>query len=207
MKTRIRPSITTDALDFDRIKNALPLNHTEGEQTQGGFLLGTDIATYQFYIENGLCFTAEYNNDVVGFGVILPDAMVKQSELWEKREAVNWAIDIEQIEQRNIGYIEQLAVLKGYRKTALSLAYHLVKTAFDSGIDYMLTTTVRKPVLNLAAVPYIRAVGGRIVGQIDEQYPDIGSIKSHIHLIESQSFYNHIDQLKLLDKIKEEVCV
>ena len=202
MKQRIRKSILQDAQHFVRIKNELPLPRKNKSTKQGGFLLGTDINTYKFYIENGYCLTAIVNDKIVGFGIILPNQLVIKSELWEKRKQVNWTINFNDIENSNVSYIEQLAFLKGHRKLSIILPYNLVKSVFDNGSDFILTTTVKKPIVNTAAIPYIKSIGGFKIGNINEIYPIVGSINSDIYLIKKETFYKTIETLTFYDFLK-----
>jgi len=190
MKREIRQAILSDASSYIEIKNELAVITQEDDKTtsSGGFLLGTDFETYQSYIDLGFCLTALSDYKVVGFGVILPNEMVKTSELWIKRKQVSWLIDIQELETQNISYIDQLAFLKGNSRLAVLLAYNMIKHAFETGANFVLTTTVKEPINNLAAVPFIKAAGGKTVGTIDEVYPVIGDIKSDIHLISAEVF-------------------
>ncbi len=191
----IRKSELQDAPHFVRIKNALPLPATTNATKNGGFLLGTDIPTYQFYIEHGSCLTAEKDGKIIGFGIVLPNHIIRESELWKKRNSVNWAINIRLLEQSNIAYFEQLAFIQGRRKISMQLAYQVAKSAFDKGAEFILTTTVNKPIANKAAIPYITAIGGRKIGNIDETYPQVGAINSDIYLIAKNDFFNKLKKL------------
>ncbi len=185
----LRKSIIGDEKHFLRIKDRLPIQRTDGSTTTGGFLLGTDEATYLKYIQNAYCLTALKGEEIVGFGIIFPDAMLRASEVWEKRNDADLYIDLQKYEQQILCYFEQLAFLPGHRRLVIKLAYQLVKMAFDAGAESLMTTTVNKPVLNLAAVPFIKAANGIHVGNIDETYPLIGAINSDIWLIEREDFY------------------
>ncbi len=202
MNQRIRKSILQDAGHFVRIKNQLPLPAENTETARGGFLLGTGIDTYKFYIENGYCLTALDRDKIVGFGIILPKKIVEKSELWEKRNTVKWRVDFRKIENKNLGYIEQLAFVKTYRKLSAILSYNLVKKGFETGADYLLTTTVRKPVTNTAAIPYIKSIGGIKIGNIDEHYPEAGNINSDIYLMEKNLFFKKIKELPFYNFLK-----
>ena len=199
MNQKIRVSILEDAEHFIRIKDNLPLNTNSEDTQQGGFLLGTDLETYQFYIQHGQCLTAISSDEIIGFGILLPNHLVKQSEVWEKRNSANWSIDLATIENSNIAYIEQMAFLRKNQKLVLILAYNLIHSAFEHGAEYILTTTVRKPVLNLAAIPLIRAAGGKKVGNIDEVYPQVGQINSDLYLMEKDVFYQTIKKRVIYD--------
>lgn len=199
MKQKIRKSISIDAGAFIQIKNQLPMPSISEETNQGGFLLGTDQNTYQTYIQHAYCLTAEKGGSPVGFGILFPDQMVRQSELWGKRKNVHWSIDLAALENKRVCYFEQLAFLKGHRKMVLLTAFHLVAKAFEDGHEVLLTTTVREPILNLAAVPFIKAAGGKLVGNIDEVYPGIGQINSDIYTIERSDFYQKLKVLPYAD--------
>jgi hypothetical protein len=190
MSKKIRISQITDAPDFIDIKDKLPMAENGDETTNGGFLLGTNIETYQFYIDHAFCLSLVNNEDVLGFGIVLKDEMVKHSELWKKRKLVDWTIDINGIENKKICYFEQLAFLKGNGQYSIAVAYSLLSKAFETH-DVLLTTTVEKPISNLAAVPYILGVGGKKIGSIDEIYPEVGDINSNVFMVTKADFYKY----------------
>jgi hypothetical protein len=202
MKNSIRTSVTDDVKDFVKLKNQLSLPTSVTTSTKGGFLLGTNESTYRFYINQGICFTARKEDNVIGFGIALSNDIVRKGELWQKRKEVDWTIDIKLLERSNVAYIEQLAFLAGNKKLAIVLAYHLINKTFNAGADYVLTTTVRKPILNLAAVPLIKAAGGSVIGNIDENYPGFDQINSDIYLIKKEDFYKNIEKLKIYSFLK-----
>lgn len=189
---KIRKSILTDAEHFIAIKEKLSMANHSRQTNQGGFLLGTDLKTYQFFISYGICYTAEVLGEVVGFGIILPNELVKQSEIWDKRKEVDWKIDLSLLENSNVAYLEQLAFLGGNRKLVLILTHNLMHTAFENKADYILTTTVREPIHNLAALPLIKAAGGIKVGNVNEVYPQVGNINSDIYCIPKSVYYKKI---------------
>jgi hypothetical protein len=191
MKTLIRKARPEDAAAFMAIKAQLPMPQAENQTQQGGFLLGTDEETYRTYILHGQCLVAESAGALVGFGICFPDALVRASEIWQRRDAAQWYIDPASFEQNKLGYIEQMAFLPGHRKAVIALAYNLICWALESGAEVLFTTTVRKPVLNLAAVPLILAGGGQRVGTIDEVYPVVGPIVSDIYLLRAGDFWTH----------------
>ncbi len=69
MSRKIRKSKPEDAEHFVNIKERLPLGTQSNHSEQGGFLLGTNIETYQFYINHGMCYTALAFALVLIFGV------------------------------------------------------------------------------------------------------------------------------------------
>ena len=207
MNTIIRKAVPEDALSMVSIKNQLPLNFTDGSVSTGGFLLGTDVATYQKYIKEAYCLVAESEGCVVGFGIIFPDTLLRESEIWHKRHEVDWLIYLPDYEPQWLCYFEQLAFLKGHKRAVLVLAYNLVKWLFDLGYTTLFSTTVNKPILNLAAIPFIEVVAGKKVGNIDEIYPTIGHINSDIYLIEAAHFYQKTETHWLYPFFKEHTIV
>lgn len=185
MTAIIRKAVPKDALAMVAIKNQLPLNFADGSVSTGGFLLGTDAATYEKYIKEAYCLVAESGGCVVGFGIVFPDSLLRESDIWQKRYEVDWLIHLADYECQQLCYFEQLAFLKGHKRAVLVLAYNLVKWLFDSDYSALFTTTVNKPILNLAAIPFIKAVDGKKVGNIDEVYPVVGQINSDIYLVEA----------------------
>ncbi len=189
MKIKLRKALPTDADAFVYIKEQLPLTLTDGSSTKGGFLLGTNKETYIEYITNSYCLIAEDNDLVVGFGIVLPDHILRASDIWIRRAEATWNIGLEVYESKYLCYFEQFAFLPGYKRAAITLAYHIVKRAFGEGHEVMFTTTVNKPILNLAAIPFINAANGIKAGNINETYPIIGHINSDIYLLEATTFY------------------
>lgn len=188
MSITIRKAIAGDEAAMLHIKNALPLKTADGKTVRGGFLLGTDEATYRQYIEDAICFVAEDDGRVVGFAIIFPDAMVRTSDVWARRGEATWHIDIEDWESKQLAYFEQFAFLPGYRRVAVVLAYNIIRHVFDAGADALFTTTVHEPVINLAPLPFIAAACGIKAGNINEVYPLVGHINSDIYLIEPDGF-------------------
>lgn len=196
MSMTSRKSISTDAPQFITIKDSLPMATGGDATSRGGFLLGTDLSTYQRYIENAYCQSlALEDGSLAGFGIIVPDAFVKRGELWTKRNSAHWEIDLATIESKKLCYFEQLAFRLGYGRYAPELCYRLIERAFTDGHELLLTTTVQRPVTNLAAIPFIEAVGGWQVGTIEEEYPAVGRIDSAIWLIEAKGFYEKVQEL------------
>ncbi len=202
MNSNIRIATKQDAHSFMEIKNRLPIKRTDGSTTTGGFLLGTDLKTYAYYIENAFCLVAEVDGNVVGFGIVFTDKMLRESDVWIRREQASWYISLKEYEEKRICYFEQLAFLSGHRKLVIRLAYNLVKWVFDHHYDALFTTTVNKPVVNLAAIPFIRIVSGIKAGNIDEVYPLVGDINSDIYVIDAENFYAKTKEHALYPYIK-----
>ncbi len=190
----IRRGVLSDSEQFVAIKNALPMPEVSTAD-HGGFILGTNSATYRYYIEHSICYVAEKDR-VVGFAIILPDSLVRESDIWKKRAEADFLISLSDIEHRPICYFEQLAFLPEYRFAAARTAFAAAKEAFAVH-DFMFMTTVNKPVENKAALRFIRTVGGIPIGQINELYPKVGHIVSDIHLIESRVFFERTNSMNI----------
>jgi hypothetical protein len=128
----------------------------------------------------------------VGFGIIFPDAVLRGSDIWVRRHTAAWGVDLGYYEPQRLCYFEQFAFLSGYKRSAVALAYNLVKGAFNAGAQTLFTTTVNKPILNLAAIPFINAVDGIKAGNIDETYPVFGHINSDIYLVDAGVFFEKV---------------
>ena len=87
--------------------------------------------------------------------------------------------------------------MHGHSRTVIKLAYNIACWAFKEKHSTLFTTTVKNPITNLAAVPYILKGGGRKVGNIDEIYPVIGQINSDIYKLEADDFYKNVATSKL----------
>jgi len=185
---KLRKARPDDATAMVAIKDQLPLTLSDGSTSTGGFLLGTDEATYRSYINTSWCLVAEHEEQVIGFGIMLPDAVLRSSDIWLRRNEAAWREDIAAYEQQQLCYFEQFAFLPGHRRAAIALAYRLTSWAYDAGSETLFTTTVHKPVRNLAAVPFIYAAGGHKAGSIDEIYPLVGQILSDIYVIPAAAF-------------------
>ncbi len=184
----IRLAKDTDTDSFLKIKNQLPLIMSDGKISQGGFLLGTDKNTYLKYIQESLCMVAEVDGEVVGFGIIINNTQLRDSDIWQRRHQADWLINIDEYEEKNLCYFEQLAFLKGHRILMIRMVYQMMKMIVNEGVEFMFTTTVHKPIINLAAVPFILSVEGKKAGSIDESYPIIGDILSDIYIIDLSYF-------------------
>ena len=112
---------------------------------------------------------------------MLPDQALRASEIWSRRNEVQWTIDPTPIEQSKLGYYDQLAVLPGpWRSFAPIIAIVSIMDFMRQQPDYVISSTVIKPVTNLAAVPYLQFLGGKQVGVLDEVDPVVGQLVSDI---------------------------
>ena len=111
------------------------------------------------------------------------------------------------LESKQLGYFDQLAVSKGpWRTHAPVLAITTILDFLSLNPDYLLSTTVLKPVQNLAAVPYLQYLGGNRVGKIDEVDPNVGQLLSEVWLAKESSlrhFLAHPRSVKIGGYIKQ----
>ena len=190
---KIRPAEDTDIPEMLQVKRKLILSEGEEVSTRGGFLLGSDEAGYRIRIAQQHTWVID-DNGVKGFSIILPDQALRSSDLWLRRNEVQWSIDSQPIENSRLGYFDQLAVLPGpWRSVAPVLAIVSLMNFMRDRPDYILSSTVIKPVMNMAAVPYLKFLGGKQVGVLDEVDPVIGQLVSDIWLsprLDIETFLN-----------------
>ena len=185
---RLRRAVLADAPALMRVKAALPMP-TEAGVSHGGFLLGTSRAAYERFIRRDLVWLLEQPKiGILGFAVVLGWDTLRQSAIWQKRDAVKRpeggpAVTLPE----RTAYFEQLAVLPEARVYGWYLAYRATLEAFQTH-DGLLTTTVREPVTNRAVKPYLSAAGFLCVGEITEYYPLIGEISSDVHFLPKAVF-------------------
>ena len=211
----IRPAQFSDIEEMLNVKRELVFRESNGVSTHGGFLLGTDAQGYRIRIAQQLTWVID-DNGVKGFSIMLPNQALRASEIWSRRNDVKWTIDPEPIENSRLGYYDQLAVLPGpWRSFAPVIAIVSIMDFMRQEPDYVISSTVIKPVTNLAAVPYLQFLGGTQVGILDEVDPVVGQLVSDIwlaprHTIEkflhtppSAAIAKYVHQAKeLLDKYK-----
>jgi ribosomal protein S18 acetylase RimI-like enzyme len=200
---RLRRAGPGDLAALVAIKRALPMpsaGAAEGGQTRsGGFLLGSEEATYRQLLAVARLWLLELDDAPVGFTVTLDDPTLRASPVWARRQTIAWDdFDPEAALERRVAYFDQLAVLPRVRSrywgAALALRA-LAELIEDEGHELVLTTTVIEPIVNRAALPYLRRVGARRVGRLDEDYPGVGRVVSAIHVIEAPRYREHIGSL------------
>lgn len=204
MSMRMRRARIEDAALFAAIKDQLPMPLSDESTGSGGFLLGTDEPTYREYIKSSHCIVAEQAGNVTGFAIILPDTELRRSDVWQKRHLATWHVALEEYESQELCYFEQFAFLPGHKRSAVALAYLAASLAFDSSATTLFATSVSKPTLNLAALPFIHAAGGLHAGNIDEHYPIFGDINSDIWLVEKATFKKRADHHPLSAFFKQQ---
>ena len=185
----LRPATLQNVPAFLTLKRELVFEVTTGTTTRGGFLLGTDAEGYAQRIQDGEAWVMD-DGEVQGFAIVLPDAPFRDSEVWQRRDVVRWdGIDPERFDRERLCYFDQLAVRRGSfrnRRWGACLAFHTLRRVL-LGHDHLITATVSEPVINLAAVPYLRRAGATCVGRLDEVYEPIGPLVSDIWLLSRES--------------------
>lgn len=207
MSLKLRRAKLTDAEQFINVKKSLPMPSDLSEMVRGGFLLGTNIETYRFFIENAFVNVLEDKGKIVGFAIILPDALLRNSEIWQRKNEIRWDnFETVKFEDKAICYFEQLAVLpdRKYRFFGISLAYLTLSQAFANH-EAMFTTIVKEPVFNQAAIPFLENVGGKCVGEVNEVYPKVGNLVSKVYFVEQEKFYQETQKHRLLQKVEQQI--
>jgi hypothetical protein len=207
MNLKLRRARPTDAEAFIEVKRSLPMPSGLSETAEGGFLLGTNLQTYRFFIENAFVNVLDAGGRIAGFAIILPDRLLRSSQIWQQKDMIRWQnFDPGRFEERPICYFEQLAVLPAsrYRFWGISLAYLTLSAAFATH-DAMFATVVKEPVFNRAALPLIEDVGGQYVGEADEVYPEVGRLLSRVYLIERDIFRKRTAKHRLFKKVLKQI--
>jgi hypothetical protein len=182
----IRKGTVDDLPAILEVRRQLRLDPSRG--AEGGFLLGSPPDVYREFLAGGRVHVLD-SDGIVGFSVTLDDARFRASELWEKRHLVASDLDPAALEPLRIGYFDQLGVLLRARRSlaAAALAFRSLADLLADH-DIVFVTTVREPVFNRAAWPYLARVGAVHIGRIDEIYPEIGALVSDVHLITRAAF-------------------
>lgn len=189
----IRPATFEDVPAMIQVKESLAFTDPAETSTDGGFLLGADAQGYLARISFGCSWVLDVDG-VKGFSIVLPDQALRMSELWQRRTDIEWSKTFDDLESKQLGYFDQLAVSKGtWRTHAPILAITTVLDFLSHNPDYLLSTTVLKPVQNLAAVPYLQYLGASRVGKIDEVDPNVGQLLSEVWLAKQESLRHFIE--------------
>ncbi|MCB9750822.1 MAG: hypothetical protein H6713_12620 [Myxococcales bacterium] len=188
----LRPASARDVDAVLAVKRALAMPARPGETATGGFILGAEREAYRQLIAGGCVELLEVCGRVVGYAVALPDPALRASDIWRRRAAIRWVqgFDPQPFEPEPIAYFDQLAVLPGIHVRAYGavLGLRALAKLFAAGHRHALTTTLRAPVRNAAAHAYLRRIGARLVGQLDETYPGVGAVVSDIYHLDRDTF-------------------
>ena len=207
MIQHLRRAKLIDAEQFIKVKKSLAMPQNLGETVRGGFLLGTNLETYRFFIENAYVNVLEDKGTIVGFAIILPDILLRNSELWQRKNEINWDnFEAEQFDEKPICYVEQLAVLpeSKYRFFGVGLAYLTLLQAFESH-EAMFSTIVKEPIFNQASIPFLENVGGKCVGEVNEVLPEFGRLLSRVYFVEREEFRQTTEEHRLIRKVKQQI--
>ncbi|HEV3051908.1 MAG TPA: hypothetical protein VGX50_16490 [Longimicrobium sp.] len=181
--SRIRRATQADAEAILAVKRALALPPDSREAPRGGFLLGSSLEQYRALIEVADVWVLnDTAGAVAGFAVLLPDAVLRASELWEHRHAIRWDAPAGwTVPEADVCYFDQLAILSSVRMRAPELALTALRGAVRAGHQHLFATVVMHPVQNTASLALLRALGARRVGSLDEEYDGVGRIVSDLY--------------------------
>lgn len=198
MEIGIRPAVLRDAEGVFEVKEKVRLPaDAEVEDPQGGFLLGTELEQYRYFIEHDQVIVAERTDErqIVGFAVVLKHESVVNSVLWQRAQEVRWESKFEsEFDGARVSFFEQLGFLpdSAYRVYAKYLAFASVHRILQSH-EHLFTTIVREPFFNRASLSFIRVIGFESVGVHDEVYPGYGRIVSEVFHLNCKAFRNKIE--------------
>jgi hypothetical protein len=180
---RIRRATQADAEAILAVKRALALPADSREAPRGGFLLGSSLEHYRMLIDAADVWVLnDTAGAVAGFAVLLPDAVLRASELWEHRHAIRWDAPAGwMVPETDVCYFDQLAILPTVRMRAPELALTALRGAVRAGHQHLFATAVTHPVQNTASLALLRALGARRVGSVDEEYDGVGRIVSDLY--------------------------
>lgn len=201
MNVILRKAGPADAPALLRIKEALRMPTPPAEAASAatvpvvreGFLLGSTLTQYEDFLAHDdvdvLLLEDREAGAPFGFAIVLAEAALKRSGLWERAQSASW--EASALSSLNpaagFAYFEQLAVLPGsaHRVYAKYLAYLAVHRAFATH-GGIFTTVIRYPVHNRAALPLIEVVGFRHLAELEEHPPGYGRIVSDIYYLDRE---------------------
>jgi hypothetical protein len=180
---RIRRATQADAEAILAVKRALALPPDAREAPGGGFLLGASLEGYRALIDAAdVWVLTGTDGAVAGFAVLLPERVLRASELWARREAIRWEVPSGWMPPgERVCYFDQLAILPPARMRAPELALTALRGAVRAGHEHLFATVVTHPVQNTASLALLRALGARRVGSVDEEYEGVGRIVSDLY--------------------------
>jgi hypothetical protein len=197
IEARVRSATAADVESIFAVKRDLMIAPGAQAMARGGFLLGSSREQYAFFIAHASVLVLEADGRVQGFSVTLPDEVLRKSDLWARREQIDWqdtlgtspddASLFADLLTGRIGYFEQLALLPFAPLRIYAPAFALC-AAIDlarSGHRHIFTTVVAGPVANPAPLPLLRIIGARRLGTLFEEYPEVGGIQSDIYHLDT----------------------
>ena len=161
----------------------------------GDFLLGSDREQYRAHVAHGrVMVSVADDGGIDAFSVVLDDATFRASELWGQRHHADLPAElVARFEGARLAYFDQLVARPGHAWGSARLAFaHLVDVMRRH--DAVLATTVVEPVVNVAALPFLRTFGFAVVGHVDETHAQIGVLRSAVHLLPRDAFERRMAQ-------------
>ena len=155
----------------------------------GGFLLGSSRSEYREHVAHDrVMVSPAANGRLDAFSVVLDDGAFRASRLWNLRHRADVPADLmARFGDARLAYFDQLVARPGRPWASVRLAFNHLVVAIRRH-DAMLATTVVEPVVNAAALPFLRAFGFEVVGHVDETYPGTGRLRSALHLLTRDAF-------------------
>lgn len=183
MSASLRAARPDDLPSLVAIKESLALSREGGSAVRGGFLLGCPPERYAMLIDIAQVTLLEVDGCAAGFAVALPDPVLRASELWARRQSIRWAPgESEPPEGQSLAYFDQLALAPWVsRLHAAPLALEAVRRLAKASHKHLYATTLAAPLRNRASFPLLAAFGARIVGEVEEDYPEVGAVLSLLH--------------------------
>jgi hypothetical protein len=179
----------------DALRFSVAAGHRPAQTIHGGFLLGCTEAEYRAHASAGRVVVLERHREVAGFAVAFPDAVLRASELWARRDRISWTDGAEPpgYFDARLAYFDQLAVSPGVgaRLGAPALAFVCAQRELRDH-EHLFATVVERPLLNHAALPLVRRVGGRRVGEVVEEHPSLGDFVSGVYLVSRHDFHGAV---------------
>lgn len=193
----IRRATPADVPTILEIKHALRLE-LEATTEDGGFLLGSSPQVYEQLASIEAIALIERDGQLLGFSTMLNDVLFRSSEVFERREQIDWqGFSPQEILEEPIAYFDQLAIRPDEQRGYIGafLAMHTMDTLTASSA-HVFTTTLLEPIENRAALPLIHKIGGRQVGTLTEVYPDVGEVTSAIFHLAADAYRASLKRMR-----------
>ena len=161
-----------------------------GEKSKG-FILGSTREKYLYYIQNAHVYMFMDEEKVAGFNVILPKKIALEGSTMTEtiklsnQDGVNGTVE-------DYIYYDQYCLHPDWanRTLAFSMIVILSKMFYDRGVINVYGSVVTEPIDNENSRKVLEGVGMKNVGTLDEEYGEIGSIKSVLYWINSKQWFD-----------------